>query len=203
MSEQEYITILVSVLKERENTFSKGVDAATVSHIYHSIVSPILKLGVHPNFVNDNDRKKFVIETFALACYSKDNPIESWVYDPVLPGSAKTPDFFINNSYYLEVYSPISDLPKEMVADLNQQTEEGKLIANTGFYPVSSFWHKVGKPYLENKSQKYKDYQMTFLVHTMAGGFPIDMINMLKQVTLASSDHHIIFYQGNSKKFYQ
>jgi hypothetical protein len=203
MNDQEYITFLISALKERENMFSKGVDVEAVKHVYHSVVSPILKLGEHPSFANDSDRKKFVIETFALACYSKDNQITSWEYDPVLPGSAKTPDFFINGSYYLEVYSPVSDLPKEMVEDLNRQTNEGKLVANTGFHPVSSFWQQVGKPYLEKKSQKYKDYQMTFLVHTMAGGFPVDMINMLKQVALATPDHHIGFYQGNNKKFYR
>lgn len=202
MTDQEYTIILAESLKDRENTFSKDPDPESIEWIFKSIIKPVLDKGDTPTFSNDFDKKKFVIETFALACYAKDNEINKWVYDPVLPNSNKTPDFFVNDTTYIEVYSPISDIPNDIKQDLSRQEDSGNLIASTGFLPASSFHHAVAKSYIEKKSDKYKDYKMTFLVHTAAGGFAKDMINSLKQVNLSSLEHHIVYYQGNSKKYY-
>lgn len=202
MTNQEYINILTEAIKDRENIFSKNPDPKTIELILESIIKPVLDKGSVPIFSGDDEKKKFVVEIFALACYAKDNKIDKWEYNPFLPNSKKTPDFLVNDIDYIEVYSPISDLSKDIKQDLIKQEESGALVLNTGFLPVSSFHHGVAKSYLEEKSTKYKDYKITFLVHTAAGGFPIDMINSLKQVNLASPEHHISYYQGNYSKYY-
>lgn len=203
MTDSQYKNILIKVMEKRENTFSKDVNIPAVDDIFQLIIKPILVLGTIPTLSGDDEKEKFVLELFALACFSKDNTINEWEYNPVLTGSNLTPDFLLNKSQYLEVYSPVSDLPRNMLATIKQQEIEGSSIPSTGFQPVSTFWHSVAKPYLENKSVKYKNYKITFLVHTIAGGFSVDMINTLKQIQLSSPDHQLVYYKGNKKEYAQ
>lgn len=162
-----------------------SVDRAGVVSLYEDYVEPMLQLWSSPKSrMTEPDLVDFIGEVFALAIFAKDNMVSSWRKDPKLINNL-TPDFIINDTAYIEVYSPEIDFWKNI-------SEDG------GFQPAEDLRRQLTIiDTLEAKSSKYNGYPMIILVMVHEYPFADDLPKIYKDIKHLS-EHRIVGMYGDA-----
>ena len=175
------IVSLVKFLQNRDSkTRPRGLDAMGISQIYISLIKPLLSKGKQSK-MTEPDLVDFMGEILALSVYGQKYQIDLWQYDPKLDGGL-TPDFLVNNSEYVEVYSPEVDFWK-------------KVPNTTEFFPANGvFDQNTMAETIESKSSKYQDTPMTILVAIHQYPFPDDIVKACQKATLRKNHRLLCLY---------
>lgn len=164
---------------------SESVNLSAIPSLYASFIDPMLRLWNNPKSkITEPDLVDFMGEVFALSIYSKDNTVSTWQKDPKLSNSL-TPDFLVNNSDYVEIYSPEIDFWKNVSSTLEFQPMAELLTQNTIVETV------------EAKSSKYSGYPMIILVMVHNYPFSRDLPKIYERIK-HQPEHRIVGMYGDA-----
>ncbi len=182
------IKALADFLKQRRSKTRpelSSVKKSLIPSIYNQFILPMLNLWSNPKSkITESDLIDFMGEVFALSIYSIYNTVSNWEKDPKLSNNL-TPDFLINNSDYVEIYSPEIDFWKNVSSTAGFQPAAELLTQNTVVKTV------------ETKSNKYSGCSMVILVIVYNYPFPNDLSKIYEHIK-HRPEHRIVGMYGSA-----